>query len=449
MRAQSAASIIPPQNADDHILIVGATQSGKSTLAAQLALPSLDNRSLLLIDPHNSLLQTLLSGDALNAFEDRAIFPLLPGRPYVPAWNLLQPLNNETPQDCAQRFTETAVDVFFHGNLIEAQRFQEHTFYAAWALAAAGWTAAEIDPFLTSSPFRAHLYPKLAPYPDLQRWIKRFNRLSNARRADLTASTLSRMRLFRLGETALIFGQRRSTLNLERFLQLPKALFLASLSTNLLHQSGAYLAAALLLASVDALLARRQKDGFHFKLRILADEFQRYPTAALERLLAERRGYGASLTLITQGLSQLSPSQRAVLLNNIGPLAAFRLAAAETDLLAAELFYPSPLLPRQQRSSGDSDLYPRREALAWYADQLKKLPPRHFYLRLPRQQARLTQSPPFPQNQPALSNAHRRLSERLQALGRPRRQVAADLAARAQQFHQGTFEQRPRNRWSA
>ncbi len=108
---------LPPAHGEEHILLVGATQSGKSTLAARIALPE-KNRSLLVIDPHNSLTYRLLAGGLLNTFNNEDIFPLWPGEAWTPGWNLLQALAGETAQACAQRFTETAVDLFFGGNLL-------------------------------------------------------------------------------------------------------------------------------------------------------------------------------------------------------------------------------------------------------------------------------------------------------------------------------------------
>ncbi len=283
-----------------HALVIGATQTGKSTFAALWARQQSDH-SLLVIDPHAALVHRLLADGILREYPPDAVFPLVLGMDFVPGWNLLQPLSDETAADCARRLTNVATDVFFGGDTTDATRFRDVLFHTAWALAATGWTVAEINFFLRSKTFRAHIARRVTHLPALRQWLADAAAMSDARWRERTESTANRFGIFQTGEAALIFGQRRSTLDVDAFLRRSQALWLAPLTVDALHRDGAYLVAAMLLAVTDARLAHRQKGADHPPLLIVADEFQRYPTAALERLLTERAGFGASL-LPTTGL---------------------------------------------------------------------------------------------------------------------------------------------------
>ncbi len=427
---------------DHHLLIVGATQSGKSTAAAMLAAQDTD-RSLLIIDPHAALVETMLRLNILDGVADADIFPLMSNDTHTATLNLLQPFPGESPAACAERLTEASLDLYFEGDLTQAQRHQDTLFHTLYALSVARLTLAEVVPFLTDEDFRAMLHPQFTAHPRLLRWLAHFEALSDSKKHDLTESTVNRFRPFQYDEPALMFGHPVSTLDLTAFMNRSGAILLAPLSVDKFGGKGAYLAAGLLLSTVDALLARREKGGNNPPLRVVADEFQRYATAAFDRLLTERRGFGASALLVTQGLRQLSDRRRSLILNNIGALLAFRSSAEEAALLAPELFAPDPLLVRQTRPAGDPELYAHTEAMAHYAKQLLSLPPRTAFLRLAPAAARWLRLPPL--DLPPNPAARRRLDRLLARVGRPRAELMADLARRARNLAADTPEVRDDN----
>ncbi len=369
---------IPVAYRDDHMLVLGATRQGKSTLVADMT-AQMTNQSVMVIDPHRSTVDYLLSRNLPDKYEPESIFLLCPGKKFVPGLNLLQVLPGETAYDTAQRFTEVCVDIFFGGDITEARRFQDTTLHTTWALAATGWTVVEIERFLTSDAFRSVLYDRLNEFPDLQRWIMRFNGLNRVQRQTQIESTINRLAFFQHGEPALLFGQRESTIDIQKFLSLDQAVFFAPLSPDLLHETGAYVVAGVLLSLVDTLLAKRRKNTMHPRLRIVVEEFQRYPVPSLIRLLTERRGFGASVTLVTQGLQLLSRSMRSTILNNVGPIIAFRVSADEAQTIAPEIFRPHPHTIRRVLNSGEKEFYTYSEMMAYAAHAVTQLPHEHFF----------------------------------------------------------------------
>ncbi len=355
----------------------------------------------------------------------------------MPGLNLLQPFPTENPADCARRLTNVATDVYFQGDVTAASRFRDVLFHTAWALSATGYTVADINFFLRSKAFRAHIARRVTHLPPLRQWLTDAAAMSDARWRERSESTTNRFGIFETGEPALIFGQPASTLSLHDFLR-RRGLWLAPLTVDALGQDGAYLVAALLLAMTDALLARREKGGANPPLLIVADEFQRYPTVALERLLSERAGFGTSLLLVTQGLYGLSRQLTGTVLNNCRTLTAFRLSAQQAELLTPHLFHISPLLTRQQRITGDHDLYNYADALPQFRQKLQSLPDRYFFLRhgiTPAQQAHTPRLP----TPPATDAVTKTLTKILRRRGNPRPKVIAALARRQQRLLAGNF----------
>ena len=363
----------------------------------------------------------------------KRLVALLVDQDTVPGFNLLQPLFDEPPEACAARLVESALALWFRAQVTEAQRFQNYAYHAAWALAETGWTVLEIEPLLRHRPFRQHIAAQVSA-PRLRAWLAELDRERDDRIRDLTESTVNRFRAFARGMTALIFGQRETTFDLPRLLDTGGVL-LAALPAATLGDTGAYLAAGVLLSLIDACLAHRPKDSPYHRnprLRLLADEAHAYAVPPLRRLLAERAGFGASLVLATQGLGQLDDRQLArFVLNNVSAHAVFACSAEEARTMAEELFRPDPLLVKSQREPFTT-FYTPREQITYWAKAIQNLPPHTFFARAP---VRCTTQPlPARLDDHALAVARDTLARRT---GRPRAEVEEELAQRRRWIYEG------------
>lgn len=427
---------------DLHLLVDGKTRQGKSTLLASVAWQDVARAdcAVVVLDPHAALVDHLLAAGLADQAGERLV-ALLVDRDIVPGFNLLQPLFDEPPEACAARLVESALALWFRAQMAEAQRFQNYTYHAAWALAATGWTVLEIEPLLRHRSFRQHIAGQVSD-PRLRAWLAELDRERDDRIRDLTESTVNRFRAFARPTTALIFGQRETTFDLPRLLDTGGVL-LAALPAAMLGDTGAYLAAGVLLSLIDTCLAHRPKDSpYHHnpRLRLLADEAQAYAVPPLRRLLAERAGFGANLVLATQGLGQLDDRQLArFILNNVSAHAVFATSAEEARTMAEELFRPDPLLVKHEREPWVTFYSPQEQAAYW-AKAIQNLLPHTFFARAPGHAPVCCTTQPLPVrlDDEDLTEIRAALAQRI---GRPRAEVEKELARRRRWIYDGTSPQ--------
>ncbi len=423
---------------DVHFLVDGKTRQGKSTLLASVVWQDIHRSdcSVILLDPHASLVDKLLSAGVAELAGERLVL-LVADQDHIPGFNLLQPLQGESPKECALRLVECAMALWFQGQVAEAQRFQNYTFHAAWALAETGFTVLEIEPLLRFRPFRQRILSEVSD-PQLQAWLRELDSEKGERIRELTESTVNRFRAFTRGLTSLIFGQPRSTFDLQGILDRGGVLLIA-FPEGLMGEAGVYLSFGVILSMVDALLARRKKDSpFHSnpRLRLVADEAQAYPVPSLRRLLAERAGYGLSLLLAFQGLHQLDDWRlKSFILNNVSVRAVFSCSAEEAKLMAQEIFRPDPHLVKYQWGRNIT-FYSHMEQMAFWTNEVQNLPSHHFFAHVSGREPELCRTIMLPVrlNEEEVDKVKAKLARKV---GRSRAEVEKELRQRLSGIYEG------------
>jgi tRNA isopentenyl-2-thiomethyl-A-37 hydroxylase MiaE len=137
----------------------------------------------------------------------------------------------------------------------------------------------------------------------------------------------------------LVFGQKRSTLNLRRIMDEGKVLLVNLAKGELTEPNARFLGMVLLAKLMAAAMGRvrvpeRERRDFH----VYVDEFQSLATQSFVTLLSEARKFGVSLVLANQFVSQIrDPRIMQAIFGNVGTLICFRLGQADAEVLEQEL----------------------------------------------------------------------------------------------------------------
>lgn len=332
---------LPRDATFDHALILGRTRSGKSQHAVSLAVQDLDRGdcALVLIDPHDELCRSFVAA-GFDALQHRAVTWLsFADGASIPGFDLLERGLEESPSAVAERLGDLIDWLFFAGESTDHERLSNNLRVAAWACASLGRSLLDCRLFLTDPQFRAAVRLQLTD-PYLLEALREFE---ETLRHDPSFAQSAVNRLANLSDNEAlrkIVGQS-TTFQLDDILD-HQGVLLVSLDEAVLGEKGVYLLAGMLLHRIAGHLKRRQKDdGFHHnpKVRIVLDEAQRYQVGLLQGMVGELAGRGASLTLITQGVTQIAdPRMRSFLLNNVSTYSVFTIADQEAELIARELF---------------------------------------------------------------------------------------------------------------
>lgn len=176
-----------------------------------------------------------------------------------------------------------------------------------------------------------------------------------------------------------ILGQPESTIDMREIIRGSGRL--VSTAQGTAGSEVAALVGALLLNLVDAVI--RERSGLPMEQRrgalVAVDEMQSMPGVDYESTLSELGKFGASLILATQSLaklSDLSPTMQDTLLANVGCLAVFQVAAADTRHLVWEL-------SRDQLSEDDITSLPVHQCYGRATVGNERTPPFSMEVRKP------------------------------------------------------------------
>lgn len=305
---------LTPEQRATHLFVCGSTGTGKSKLLEFLIRQDImawqtSKCGLLLIDPHGSLYDSLVSWLAWNKnlIGERPIIPIdLRQDDWVVAYNVLRQRPNADPAVLINNFVQAMAHVWGEAGTEKTPRF------ALWA----------------NSTLRALYEKKLTLVEALQLTDRVWNPARKAITSDLTdtatrqdwhfasklsptefdaqiSSTINRLRAF-LSTQKLqqIFGQNGRSLDLGRSLE-EGHIILVNLATekNRVSDEDGALFATLLLTDLWTAAKERGKgtDAKQVKpFYVYADEFQNFVTPTMAANLDQARGFGLHLTLANQ-----------------------------------------------------------------------------------------------------------------------------------------------------
>lgn len=205
-----------------------------------------------------------------------------------------------------------------------------------------GLTLIDLPRLLTDAAFRDALVARSSDEDVPRFWRDEFPE-GRANQQQWVASTIVRLETL-LDDPAIrrFFGRKHSTFDFAEMMNSGKVC-LISLAKGALGEEtsrllGGFLVGRLQLAAEGRVSRAAASRRICY---VYVDEFQNYATSSFAELLAEARGYGVSITMLHQHLSQLPQSLRDAALSNANIRVAFRVSTDDAAILAREFFLVS------------------------------------------------------------------------------------------------------------
>lgn len=305
-RGEQTPATLSPERRLEHVHIVGASGTGKSTLLVNLITQDLAaGNGLALFDPHGDLVDDVLARIPQELTDQVVVFD--PGDAEYPiGFNVLSAQNeverNLIASDLVgvfQRLSTSWGDAMSTvlGNAVLA--ILEHP---------EGGTLLTLRQFLVDDAFRRQYLKNVADREVRFFWEKEFQLIGTRSIGPILTrlNTFLRPKLIRN-----IVAQTKPRLDLAEIMNTGKV-FLAKLSQGIMGEENAYLLGSLLVTKFHQLalsrqtISKEQRRPFY----LYADEFQHWVTPSMASLLTEARKYGVGLVLAHQILAQLRDSPR-------------------------------------------------------------------------------------------------------------------------------------------
>ena len=319
-----------------HMLVIGRTGVGKTTLVESMALQDIrEGRGLCVIDPHGDLVKRLVAQVPLSRYSDLMHLDLPRGdQPF--AYN---PLKRVPPE-----FIPLAA-----GGLLSAMkkmwqyewgvRMEYVLRNALFALIESGRaTLPDVLRLLTDDGFRKEVLRRVRNEQVRLFWTSEYPKYNPRYRQEAIAPIQNKIGAF-LADPRMrrLFTEAPTELSLRRAMDDGK-IVLINLAKGALGDDTANLLGAFLVSTI-ALAAFSRADSAATLRRdffLYIDEFQNFTTNSVVGMVSELRKFRVALTLAHQHLAQLEPEVRHAVLANVGTLVSLRVGPEDALVLGRE-----------------------------------------------------------------------------------------------------------------
>ncbi len=296
-----------------HLFCLGSPGTGKTRFLSLLGKLHLDaGHTLIILDPHgtkpNSLFQLTLA-DAWDQHLESELIVIDPSDThYTLAWNPTAQIG--LPVATHAEYLLDAINKAC-GDFLNPEAKPQHE---RWLLNVLSTLISQNQPLIKALDLLAAQgdVPQIDGDQLLQKEWDYYQQQRPARQAELTESVFNRLRRL-LSAPALraMFSQAHSVFSFSWLLKYPCIVLVNLGASPYLSRRAGTLLGTLLLADLMMALELRGQTEPH--VAVICDEASRFITPDLAAMMAEMRGYGASLTLAAQSLSQLSGQERKLL----------------------------------------------------------------------------------------------------------------------------------------
>jgi len=329
-----------------HTYVIGKTGTGKSTLLGRMIEQDIERGDgVCVIDPHGDLIDAVLERIPESRIDDVILFD--PTATETPVGLNLLEYSPDSPHHKDFVVQETIAIIrkltfFEHAGPVFEHNLRHLTLTMMDESLGGKGTLIEVPLLLTDRKLRDSIVPNLKDELAKEFW-KQYKMINDYHRGEQLFYVVSKFDTFTTDRIMRnIIGQSHSTINIADILSSQKIL-LVKLSCAVIGEINAALLGMIIISKLRwAGMSRanispsERKDYF-----IYVDEFQNFATAGFEKILAEARKYGLSLTVSHQHIAQLNAFNISTgkiedrvtqaLFGNIGTMIVFRIGVKDTE----------------------------------------------------------------------------------------------------------------------
>jgi len=337
----AAPVVLTREDRQHHVHLIGKTGVGKSTLLRALMHDDLvSGQSFALLDPLGGLAEAVANAIP-SARNDETIY-LDPGGDLEHCIGF-NPLDR-VPRDKRHLVADHVVSAFMHiwgANLEDTPRLIYILYHGIRLLLDVdGSTLLGLPRLLIDDKYRGRLLRSCTENAVAGFWANEFAAYDERFRVQVISPIQNKIGML-LAPPALrnILGQKRSTIDIARLMNVDGGIFIANLSKGRLGTTGAHLLGAMLATTIAHVAEERASIDFNERLpfTLYCDEVQNFATTSFASVLSEARNFRLHLVLAHQFLGQLPLSVQEAIIGNCGTSIVFRVGADDARRLAAEL----------------------------------------------------------------------------------------------------------------
>ena len=320
---------LPLKDRENHVRIIGKTGVGKSTLLHDLIMQDIHNGyGVAVIDPHGSLVQSVLETPMTSEEIDRIVVLDLSDRQSPPPLN---PLRGGLGQVRVGQIVQSIERIY-----PATGKYPRLSYYLRIALltlnADPAATMKDVVRLFTDAVYRTGLVEQLDDAELLNAW-EEFDRMKDGEKRTITEPIRTRMSPFYSNPDLTPIMCHPDTLDFRQMLQERKIILISlKMDEERVPQTERDLIGALLISRIQMAGMYDQGGTPYF---VYIDEVQRFIISSLDKMFDEARKFGLSLTVAHQYLEQLPDTTQNAIIGNAGASIIF--ACSPKD---AQVFQP-------------------------------------------------------------------------------------------------------------
>ncbi len=314
-----------------HIHIIGATGTGKSTLLGSLIYQDIQQGSgIAVLDPHGDLVDTVLSFIPESRINDVVLIDPS-DTDYAVGFNML---HAHTPLE-QELLSSDLVALFRRFSTSWGDQMNSVFANAIMAILACkdGGTLLDLRRFLIEKSFRDKILATVTDQAILYYWQHEYPLLKSSS----LGSILTRLDTFLRPRMIRAMVSQRKSLNFDVLMD-EKKIVLVKLAQGLMGTENSFILGASIIAKFQQAAVARQSKAQHTRTPyyLYIDEFHHFATPSMQSILSGARKYGLGLVVAHQSMSQLAGDSglASAITANAGTRICFRLGDTDAKRFA-------------------------------------------------------------------------------------------------------------------